>query len=155
MICFDFPLCAFLNRCWAEKAPFLSSFCRSLEATGLKEPIMSWVTQWMQSSCSPHPQTHAPSWNLTQQLRSSGNTSWARLDTLSTAERDHFCHHLHLFILYIKYFLLSCGKVKQEYIENYIYDSKLKDDLLIKQNNTKQKDNIGKTQNMKRPDSWH
>lgn len=63
------------DRFWAEKVPFLSSFFRSLEATGLKGQITSWVTHWTTSSCSLCLQPHEPSWNVTQQLQSTGNTS--------------------------------------------------------------------------------
>ena len=73
----------YCDRCWAEKVPFLSSSCRSLEVTGLKGLTMTWVTRQKQSSCGLRPPTPAPSWNVTQQLHSSGNTSWARWDTLS------------------------------------------------------------------------
>lgn len=63
------------DRCWAEKAPFLSSYCHSLGVTGSKGLTMSWVTQWTANSCSLCHQTPAPSWDVTQQLVSTGNTS--------------------------------------------------------------------------------
>lgn len=92
---------AFWGRCWAEKAPFLSSSSRSLGVTGSRGLTMRWVTQWKQNSRSLSLRTPAPSWNVTQQLRSSGNTSWERLATLSQHSETFFLHNVYIYLLIV------------------------------------------------------
>ena len=94
-------------RGWAEKAPFLSSSCRSLGVTGSKGQTTIWVKRWTRNSCSLCPRTPAPNWNVTRWQQSTENTSWARLVPLDNTEWDAFlnvytifdpfcCHHIKL-----------------------------------------------------------
>lgn len=102
------------DRCWAERAPFLSSSCHSLGVTGSKGQTTIWVSQRTQNSCSHCPRTPAPNWNVTQWQQSTGNTSWARLVPMCNTEGDLFLK------VYIIFDTFCCLNTKLE--KNYIFD---------------------------------